>query len=106
MAEYIDRDALIGKLALLAERYHALGQEKVVQDYNWAITVLDGAPVVDVEPVVRCAVCQYGDWDSKNDDALVCTKTNDGYWRSGKDFCSFGKRKEVKPHKTTKTNDK
>lgn len=46
------------------------------------------------ESIVRCAECQYGDWDSKNDDALVCTKTNNGYWRSGKDFCSFGKRKD------------
>lgn len=48
----------------------------------------------DSEPVVHCADCQYGDWDSKADDALVCRKTNDGYWRSGKDFCSFGKKKD------------
>ena len=46
-----------------------------------------------LEAVVRCAECQYGDWDSKADDALVCRKTNDGHWRSKKDFCSFGKKK-------------
>lgn len=51
------------------------------------------ADCADAAHTVHCADCQYGDWDSKADDALVCKKTKDGYWRSGKDFCSFGKKK-------------
>ena len=50
--------------------------------------------VVDAEPVVRCRECKFGDWDSKPDDAMVCMRTKDGFWRSGNDFCSVGERKE------------
>ena len=45
-------------------------------------------------PVVRCKDCKFGDWDSKPDDAMVCMRTKDGFWRSGNDFCSYGERKE------------
>lgn len=51
-------------------------------------------PTVDAVEVVRCRNCKYGDWDSKPDDAMVCMRTKDGFWRSGNDFCSFGKRKD------------
>ena len=50
--------------------------------------------VVDAEPVVRCKDCKFGDWDSEPNDAMVCMRTKDGFWRSGNDFCSFGERKE------------
>lgn len=49
---------------------------------------------VDAVPVVRCRDCKFGDWDSEPDDAMVCMRTKDGFWRSGNDFCSFGERKE------------
>ena len=45
-------------------------------------------------PVVRCKDCKFGDWDSELDDAMVCMRTKDGFWRSGNDFCSYGERKE------------
>lgn len=44
--------------------------------------------------VVRCRECKFGDWDSEPDDAMVCMRTEDGFWRSGNDFCSYGERKE------------
>ena len=53
MAEYIDRETLRRQLLLLAERHAALGNVRVAQDYNWAITVLDGAPSEDVAPVIH-----------------------------------------------------
>lgn len=56
MAEYIDRETLRRQLLLLAERHAALGNVRVAQDYNWAITVLDGAPSGDVAPVI------HGEW--------------------------------------------
>ena len=52
------------------------------------------APTVDAVEVVRCRECKFGSWDSEADDAMVCVRTNDGFWRSGNDFCSRGERKE------------
>ena len=51
-------------------------------------------PTVDAVEVVRCRECKFGSWDSEPDDAMVCVRTNDGFWRSGNDFCSRGERKE------------
>lgn len=48
------------------------------------------APTVDAVEVVRCRECKFGSWDSELDDAMVCVRTNDGFWRSGNDFCSRG----------------
>ena len=57
------------------------------------IALVTNAPTVDAVEVVRCRECKFGDWDSEPDDAMVCMRTKDGFWRSGNDFCSFGKRK-------------
>ena len=66
--------------------------------YNDGIDIawnkIDQAPTIDAVPVVRCKDCKYGDYDSEPDDAMVCMRTKDGFWRSGNDFCSFGERKE------------
>ena len=61
---------------------------------NYAMAILQEAPTVDAVEVVRCRNCKYGDWDSELDDAMVCMRTKDGFWRSGNDFCSYGERKE------------
>ena len=55
---------------------------------------LNSAPTINAVQVVRCRECKFGDWDSKPNDAMVCMRTKDGFWRSGNDFCSFGERKE------------
>ena len=52
------------------------------------------APTVDAVEIIRCRECKFGSWDSEPDDAMVCVRTNDGFWRSGNDFCSRGERKE------------
>ena len=77
-----------------------------LSDEDWSVTggtairlihnAIDGAPTIDVVTVVRCKDCKYGDYDSEPDDAMVCTRTNDGYWRHGDDFCSYGRFKEHK----------
>lgn len=61
---------------------------------NYAMAILQEAPAVDAVEVVRCRNCKYGDWDSEPDDAMVCMRTKDGFWRSGNDFCSYGIRKD------------
>ena len=48
---------------------------------------------VDAVLVVRCKDCKYGDYDSKPDGAMVCLRTNDGFWRKETDFCSYGERR-------------
>lgn len=58
------------------------------------VAFLKKQPTIDAVPVVRCEDCKFGDWDSEPDDAMVCMRTKDGFWRSGNDFCSFGKQKE------------
>lgn len=55
---------------------------------------LDRIPAADVVEVVRCKDCKYGDYDSKPDGAMVCLRTNDGFWRQETDFCSYGERKD------------
>lgn len=60
------------------------------------IFLLKNAPAADVAPVVRCKDCKYGDYDSKPDGAMVCLRTNDGFWRKETDFCSYGKPKKGK----------
>lgn len=51
-------------------------------------------PAADVAEVVRCKNCIYGDYDSKPNGAMVCLRTNDGFWRQETDFCSYGERRE------------
>lgn len=60
------------------------------------ISLLKNAPAADVAEVVRCRDCKYGDYDSKPDGAMVCLRTNDGFWRKDADFCSYGKPKKGK----------
>ena len=63
-------------------------------DYFPFEDVLNSVTAVDAVEVVRCRDCKFGDWDSEPDDALVCLRTKDGFWRSGNDFCSYGEMKE------------
>ena len=62
--------------------------------YGYAKSFIDDAPTVDAVEVVRCRDCKFGSWDSEPDDAMVCMRTKDGFWRSGNDFCSRGERNE------------
>lgn len=60
-------------------------------DYAYAaMDVIKRLPAADVAEVVRCKDCKYGDYDSKPNGAMVCLRTNDGFWRKETDFCSYG----------------
>ena len=72
------------------------GENEYVYDTNAVLDSIDSQPTIDAVAVVRCKDCKYGDYDSEPDDAMVCTRTNDGYWRYGDDFCSYGRLKEHK----------
>lgn len=54
--------------------------------------LIDQAPTIDAVPVVRCKDYYYGSYDSELNDAMICTRTNDGCWRRGNDFCSYGEK--------------
>ena len=88
MARMIDADR-----ALEIVRHQGIAHPNAYYLTNYAMAILQEAPTVDAVEVVRCRNCKYGDWDSKPDDAMVCMRTKDGFWRSGNDFCSYGERK-------------
>lgn len=56
------------------------------EDFERAMASFPG----DAIQIVRCKDCKYGDYDSKPDGAMVCLRTNDGFWRKETDFCSYG----------------
>lgn len=60
------------------------------EDFERAMASFPG----DAIQIVRCKDCKYGDYDSKPDGAMVCLRTNDGFWRKETDFCSYGERRE------------
>lgn len=60
------------------------------EDFEKAMASFPG----DAIQIVRCKDCKYGDYDSKPDGAMVCLRTNDGFWRKETDFCSYGERRE------------
>ena len=75
-----------------AEMAHeiALGRMYATKELIKLVKKIESGQLVEV---VRCRDCKYGDWDSKPDDAMVCMRTKDGFWRSGNDFCSYGERR-------------
>ena len=92
----IDADALLDEfLKRYTERERdgnlVFAACEIKQDFA---DMISNVPTVDAVEVVRCKDCKFGDWDSEPHDAMVCMRTKDGFWRSGNDFCSFGKRKE------------
>nr|UWG16066.1 MAG: hypothetical protein [Bacteriophage sp.] len=60
------------------------------EDFEKAMASFPG----DAIQIVRCKDCEYGDYDSKPNGAMVCLRTNDGFWRKETDFCSYGERRE------------
>ena len=81
-------------MELYNEMNYPVRSEEFMTAIDVAIADLADAPTVDAVEVVRCRECKFGSWDSEPDDAMVCVRTNDGFWRSGNDFCSRGERKE------------
>lgn len=56
------------------------------EDFERAMASFPG----DAIQIVRCKDCKYGSYDSKPNGAMVCLRTNDGFWRKETDFCSYG----------------
>ena len=77
--DYIRREDAM-KALFAPEMCYAPVQVKIIREL----------PAADVAEVVRCKDCKYGDYDSKPDGAMVCLRTNDGFWRKETDFCSYG----------------
>ena len=82
MAEYIEREAF-------KQKYLCCGYLPEMSEKEF-----DEFPTADVVPVTRCKDCEYGDYDSKPDSAMVCLRTKDGFWRKETDFCSYGTPKK------------
>ena len=85
----VDADAIYNK----ALENHRKGE---IEDWEFdsIINYLDGAPTINTVGIVYCKDCKYGDYDSKPNGAMVCLRTNDGFWRKETDFCSYGEQRE------------
>lgn len=86
MADYIRREDALFALRK-AERG---GSMTALTRLERAYAEIRGMPAADVAEVVYCKGCKYGDYDSKPNGAMVCLRTNDGFWRKETDFCSYG----------------
>lgn len=73
-----------------AKRTYTQDMFDTEEDFERVNDVLDYAPTVDAVVVTRCKDCKYGSYDSKPNGAMVCLRTNDGFWRKETDFCSYG----------------
>lgn len=60
------------------------------EDFEKAMASFPG----DAIQIVRCKDRKYGSYDSKQNGAMVCLRTNDGFWRKETDFCNYGERRE------------
>lgn len=97
MAEYIERDALVGQIIYNMAEFVGAPDDVLKHDEqcNYAISCVESAPAADVVPVVRCKDCTHYDMG-------VCLKIySDGSvhpvaWHSRRpeDFCSYGERKD------------
>lgn len=86
MADYIRREDALFALRK-AERG---GSMTALTRLERAYAEIREMPAADVAEVVRCKDCKYGSYDSKPNGAMVCLRTNDGFWRKETDFCSYG----------------
>lgn len=59
-----------------------------------ALNIFKNVMKEDYARVLRCKDCKYGSYDSKPNGAMVCLRTNDGFWRKETDFCSYGERRD------------
>lgn len=90
MADYIRREDALFALRK-AERG---GSMTALTRLERAYAEIREMPAADVAEVVRCKGCKYGVYDSKPNGAMVCLRTNDGFWRKETDFCSYGERRD------------
>ena len=96
--EYIRRDDAIEEINKWLDSVGTALVGKGMSYYGELIGCIEDTPAADVAPVVRCKDCKYGDYDSKPDGAMVCLRTEDGFWRKETDFCSYGERKDNDEH--------
>lgn len=58
------------------------------EGWNSAVSLIEDAPTVDAEPVVRCENCKHAETDKIG---CYCTLHDDRVAENG--FCSYGERK-------------
>lgn len=53
-----------------------------------ALNIFKNVMKEDYARVLRCKDCKYGSYDSKPNGAMICLRTNDGFWRKETDFAA------------------
>ena len=92
MAEYIEREALIERLELLARHEDGFRQSVILG----VVHGIKHEPTADVVEVVRCKDCKhwecYGGEDKHKGDCLELVGLDSCMYEN--DFCSYGERKD------------
>lgn len=86
----IDADAMHDEICERINRFRALGKDSVVQNYDFASTVVGDAPTVDAVPVVRCRECRY--YVAVTSTKFVCGHPGGMRFAFDSDYCSLGER--------------
>ena len=84
MAEYIEREKVLSKAAPVAGCF-----SNMISAYD--VIML---PAADVEPLVRCKDCKYGEVDDADFPAQYLCRHNGADWNNENHFCSYGERKD------------
>lgn len=90
MMRPVDADAIYNE----ALENHQKGE---IEDWEFdsIINYLDGAPTINTVEIVYCKDCKYGSYDSKPNGAMVCLRTNDGFWRKETDFAATASIRQI-----------
>ncbi|MGM9598674.1 MAG: hypothetical protein ACI3VY_02005 [Faecousia sp.] len=67
--------------------------EDAIQGMNTVLDVIDNAPTIDAEPVVRCKYCKHSKPDIFLEDHITCPFRQTVMPCLG--FCSYGERKDA-----------
>ena len=84
----MDKAALLNTIA--TEVHY--DSERPLEMYAKLLSVVNDAPTIDAEPVVRCKDCKWGTPHPEDDEYIKCFKlcTTFYSWR----YCSWGERRE------------
>lgn len=96
MAEYIEREALLERMATdLGVLWESWGErEHYVDGFELAMYFAESAPAADVVEVVRCKDCVHGTLCENRAGAdYVDCALDDASTRLLHDFCSYGERR-------------
>ena len=94
MAEYIEREALLTKIAkgtIITDDIYGMG---IMAGVDAVTRMVLAQPAADVSPVVRCKDCQFARYNSCNETWRCVSYSGMMRRVDENDFCSYGEPRE------------